>query len=398
VKTFTWGGRVYRIWKRHDSKNAPWQFGVQRGQKRTRVSLGTNDTATALTKAKLLLEASQSKQLAEVRAIINPGTAAAAPQYSSIAAMLRVFDSTPLDIGDKHREGILYSLRSFLAQSGQDPADLDAISCAVFSELTAQTYFNARLVKVQSEKNQEEQNRFKRSSNSTWSQMTCLFRPKLLAAYRRAGLLLPDLAPFLAVYEAERFTGINTRYNPPSQAVIRKTMHDWLNIEDRNTFLAVGLMLSCGLRKGEVSQVTWGMFNRSHDGALLDGRGRVKNQSGCFVVPPLDPYWTVLQRRIERRGWRGRPDETVLQGSLTETTDDVFRRLSHWLHGLGWRTQKKAHALRAYSGSLVAMKWGIYRAQNWLRHATVKVTEQAYTHFCNSRLYKPENIRVRFAP
>jgi integrase len=224
-----------------------------------------------------------------------------------------------------------------------------------------------------------------------------MFRPKLLAIYKRAGLVLPDLAPFIGVYQEERFAPGVVHYNPPGPKVIRDTAHSWARMTDRNTFLAVGLMLSCGLRKQEVAQVTWGMLGRSYDGALLDGRGWVKNKSGGFVVPPIDPYWRVMVRRIEREGWRGKSDELVLQGSLTERTELVFRNVSGWLAELGWRTQKKSHALRAFSGSLVAMKWGIYRAQQWLRHSSVTVTESNYSHFINSRVFNPDRVRIRFA-
>jgi hypothetical protein len=51
---------------------------------------------------------------------------------------------------------------------------------------------------------------------------------------------------------------------------------------------------------------------------------------------------------------------------------------------------KTNHALRAYAGSQVAMKYGIYEAQMWLRHSTVKVTEQNYSHFVNK--FKPADL------
>jgi hypothetical protein len=37
-----------------------------------------------------------------------------------------------------------------------------------------------------------------------------------------------------------------------------------------------------------------------------------------------------------------------------------------WPRGLGWETQKTNHGLRAYAGSQIAMKYGIYEAQTWL--------------------------------
>ncbi len=102
-------------------------------------------------------------------------------------------------------------------------------------------------------------------------------------------------------------------------------------------------------------------------------------------------------RRIAREGWRGAAEDYVLAGSETERTDDVFHRNSQWLREIGWRTQKTNHALRAYAGSLVAMRENIWRASAWLRHAGVKTTQQAYSHFINSRVFGPQDVRVRWA-
>jgi integrase len=55
-----------------------------------------------------------------------------------------------------------------------------------------------------------------------------------------------------------------------------------------------------------------------------------------------------------------------------------------------WETMKTNHALRAYAGSQVAMKYGIYDAQCWLRHSTVKVTEQHYSHFI--KRFRPADL------
>jgi len=69
----------------------------------------------------------------------------------------------------------------------------------------------------------------------------------------------------------------------------------------------------------------------------------------------------------------------MIEGSDTYREEDLFRGIGSWLRKLGWETRKTNHALRAYSGSQVAMKYGIYDAQAWLRHSTVKVTEDSYS-------------------
>jgi len=390
---FVYRGREYRLFKRSCSNTAPWQFQLERAGKRYRHSLGTTDKATGIAKAKLLLEAADKNQLDAMRAIVSPRPAA--PACSPLSKLIESFERMPLDISDTHRRNCVYSLKSVLIAAGAgDPLTLDA---SVLTEATARAYFDARILVAKKQRSQEDQARIKRSANSTFAQALCMFRPKVLSAYRREGLLFPDVQPFIEVFAEEKFTGITPVYLPPQPAVIRKTLHAWLKLTDRNMFIAIGLELACGLRKAEVSQTTWAMFTSSKDGALLDGRGAVKNSSGRFVVPPIDPFWTLLNRRIDREKWRGKPDELVLTGHHTERTDCTFRNTGSWLRALGWSTQKTNHALRAYAGSLVAMKFGLYRASAWLRHASVKVTQSHYTHFLDGRVFRPENVLIRWA-
>ena len=389
---FTWHGRSYRLFKRSVSPLAPWQFHLERAGSRKKQSLRTNDKAAAITKAKLILAAADKGELEAMRAVVTRRSGLA---YSPLAEVVKLFDRTPLDVSDVHRRNCVYSLKSVLlaARAGA----IEEVSAGVLTEATARAYFEQKISAAKAEASQEDEARVKRSANSTFAQALCIFRPKLLSTYRRAGLRLPDLQPFIDVFAEERFSGIAPVYRPPSEEILQRTLHAWPYLLDRNCFLAIGLELACGLRKSEVCQTTWGMWARTNSGALLDGRGRVKNASGHFSVPPIDPFWTVLNRRIKRQDWRGRDEDLVLTGTSTEITDCTFRETSAWLRSLGWETQKTNHALRAFSGSLVAMKFGIYRAAAWLRHSSIKVTQQHYTHFLDSRVFRPEQVLVRWA-
>lgn len=161
-------------------------------------------------------------------------------------------------------------------------------------------------------------------------------------------------------------------------------------------FITVGLELAFGLRAGEVTQIRRGMIVSERGRPLLDSRKvNVKSGLGTIVVPPLDPFWSCFVARIKREGWTWQPDDLLVPGTPTEI-DDLFRSIGAWMRGHKWETIKKSHALRAYCGSLIAMKFGIYRASHWLRHSTVKVTEGHYTHFLNHRIFRPEEILVRW--
>ncbi len=404
MQHFDHRGRTYRLFKRSGDRRAPWQFQIKRAGKRYATSTKTPVLDVAVTKAKMLLDAADKKELAQVRAILSPRNVQAS--LCSIGEVLRIFDSTVLDIGDKHRIGIHSCLGVVLRAGTGTTGDIEKLSTFCLNADTARQYFESALVKAQAQSSQEGAARVKRSANSTWCQMACLLRPKLLAAYQRAGLALPDVGPFLAVFTEEKFGKCETTYNPPSDNIVRSTLHAWLRlvpaigpyrVMDRNLFLAVGLELACGLRRGEVSQVTWGMMTERHGAPLLEGSMAVKNQSGRLCVTPIDPFWKLLQGRIEREGWRGKPSELVLAGTATDLAEDIFRNIGAWLRALGWKTEKTNHALRAYSGALVAMRFDVYRAQAWLRHRSVQTTQADYGHFVKNNVFRPEKVRIRWA-
>lgn len=387
-------GKEYRLFKRSADRNAAWYFQLKKAGVRYLTSTKSPVVSVAVTKAKALIEANARQELATVRAILNPRNTQSA--WSTIGQVLDTFDKTVLDIGEKHRTGIRSALNVVL-RAGTGKEDVTSLSAGCLTADTARRYFAAQLERARRQSSQEASGRVKRSANSTWCQAVCLFRPKLLVAYQKAGLTLPDLKPFLGVFDEEKFTKCTTVYNPPGDDVIRKTLHAWCKLSDRNMFLAVGLELACGLRRNEVSQVTWSMLTTRHGAPILDGAMDVKNQTGRLTVQPTDPFWTVLIRRIAREGWRGAGADTVLVGTATDLKEDIFRQVGAWLRGLGWETEKTNHALRAYSGCLVAMKFDCYRAQCWLRHRSVTTTQSDYGHFLRSAVFTPAKVKIRWA-
>ena len=390
-------GREYRLFKRQLGRDAPWYFEFERAGKRFKTSCKTNTTETAIAKAKSILDAADKKELAQVRGILSRRDKPAA--YCTIGQLLTAFDRAPLDVGAQHRRNCINCFRLVLARAqGTETGDVDQLSAQVLTADTGRQYFEAWLARAKACQEQDEEARAKRSANSIWRQAVCVLAPRLLAIYARQSLTLPDVEPFLKSGKLERFSASTTEiYNPPADSVIIKTLAGWRRLDDRNMFLAVGLELACGLRKQEVAQVTWGMFKRSMAAPLLDGRGWVKNQTGAFQVLPIDPFWRVLNKRIDKEGWRGQDGDLVLTGTATDREDIHFRNIGQWMRDLGWETEKTNHALRAYAGSLVAMKYGIYRASCWLRHRSIKTTEGHYSHFINRRVFNPDRVFIRWA-
>lgn len=393
---FNYRGRDWRIFKRGDGPKAKWYLYFEHAKKRYNHALGEVEKRAAITSAKIKIDAVLDGHKETLRASMQRDRSAM--KCCTIDALLNTYETTAqeADADTLHRNA--NCMRLVLRRALGVEADAVGGRLAdVLTEATADGYFKDAIRRSKAAGDQEEAARVKRSANSIFNQARSVLAPPLLKAYRQAELVLPDVEPFLRAYKESRFAGVAAVYDPPAEAVIRRTLHAWLRIKNRNRFIAVGLELACGLRKAEVQQVTWGMWVHHRDGWLLDGRGFVKNQRGRFVVPPIDPYWKLLNRRIDKMGWRRQPQELVLQGTATDLEDIIFRRVGRWLRLLGWETQKTNHALRAYSGSLVAMKWGVDRAHSWLRHASVKTTEQHYLHFLNERVFRPETVRIAWA-
>ena len=226
---------------------------------------------------------------------------------------------------------------------------------------------------------QEGSNRVLRSANSILRQALALFAPRYVGHMRDAGLVVPDLTEFRAEAQQQRFRGTAKRnWHPPSQEVIDRTLAAWRASADtdRNRYVAIWLELSCGLRKGEISQARWSWV-REHE---LAGSANVKNRTGQVRVQPLEPYWTEgIRTALPELFGPQCADGLLIGGTDTERNEGVFRRVSALLRDCGWESRTTNHALRALAGCWVTRERGIYGAQQFLRHSSVTVTEQHYS-------------------
>jgi len=181
-------------------------------------------------------------------------------------------------------------------------------------------------------------------------------------------------------------------YNPPREEIITKTLTAWAELADtdRNLYLAIGHELAFGLRISEVAQVCWGWHTSRGEYPVLDNSAHVKSGTGWLRVRALDPFYSAMMAQVELKGWRGEDDEYIIEGADTYRLDTLYRAATAWLRTMGWETLKTNHALRAYSGGQVAMRYDIYAAQMFLRHSSVTVTETSYAHFIKQ--FKPSDV------
>lgn len=417
---FEYRGAWFTIYKKYKGAEKPWYFSLwlEGSNKPIRHCLKTSLQDNAIITAKALLEGRDKNRLLAVRAALSPEVSEAqAAVYSPVTDLIAKWETMEgLDISARFRRDCVYCLKHVLKTVYGDKGL--AQHCGIFTPELVTAYLDKRTDYSRKAATALHQTRAKRSSNYLFNSMLSMFTPSVLGKFHKLGIGIADEASGMrAAFKENKFKGVTAEYEPPSDALIKRTLHAWARggngggngpgfelpagDRGRNMFLAIGIMLAFGLRRSEVSQVTWGMFTRTCGSPILDSRAvgsvQVKNHSARFTVPPLDPFWTVMMRRVKREGWRGADTDLVITGSYTERTEAIYRDIGRWLRAIGWKMQKTNHALRAYSGSMVAAKWGIYRASAWLRHSSVKVTEQHYDHFVKEHVFKPEKILMRFA-
>jgi len=387
-------GRNYRLFKRSDSRDAPWYLYFERRRRRYLYSCKTNAKETAIMTAKLYIDAVESQNQAAVQALLSR---TGEPERATVGQLIAALERLPgLEIADRTRADYINCLRNVLSRvHGPEP---DRLSTTLLNEATAEKWFELATERAKLAPDQGEAVRIKRSANSLFNQARGAVAPFIAAKLAKTGLALPDFAPFHHAFKQYGFRGVKSQvYRLPSDALVQRTLEEWKKLADRNQFLAVGLMLSCGLRAGELPQVCWGWIRQQGGVTMLSNAAQVKNQSGYLEVRPIDPYWSTLLRIAGKHGWRGAPEETILQGTDTEKSEGVTRGVSAWMRELGWETTKTNHALRAYAGGQVAMKYGIWSASGFLRHSSVLVTEQHYLYLIKSRTTDPDQIPITWA-
>jgi integrase len=220
------------------------------------------------------------------------------------------------------------------------------------------------------------------TANSLWRQAASLCAPRARFTYHKLRIDRECLAEFGKVGRVCQRPVSKAPPRPPSDDIIARTLSAWETSEERNLFLAVGHMLAFGLRIGEIEQAKENWWTVKYGVPMLCATGDFKNNHGYFELPALDPWFSLMRTKALTRGWLSTTptNDYLITGSMSYRTDGLERDVSTWLRGLGWETTKTNHALRAYAGSQVCLKFGVYKAKEFLRHSSVKVTEQHYMY------------------
>lgn len=241
-----------------------------------------------------------------------------------------------------------------------------------------------------------------RSTNSIAAHILGLFNVQTLLHFKSLGLELPDIIKLREAIRSRRFARVpRQELGFVSDEIAAHTFRSWESLP-RDQFLAFGLALSFGLRRGEIGQTRWGWHTIINGQPYLSAGAdtvTVKSGTGNLGVRAVDPFYTTMMTRIDREGWRGDKEDFVLSGSVTNRTSGVFRDLSRFMRGQGWSTRKTIHAVRQWVASQIAMlERSDYAAKIWLRHGDCETFASHYSKGVTALLISnPNLITVRWA-
>lgn len=420
---FKYAGRHWRLFKRDVAPDSPWQIEWQRSidgrTDRQRHSLHSSSLTHALAAAKALID----RWLAGHR---RPKKSEAC---ASLREVLAIVDQLPITASLASRASYVWSLRWVLRLAlGITDAQVDELRADVLSKDTARRFWNAAMTHANGIGDQSERSKYLRNCVTFYDNAKALFAPLPLDAMKETfHLKLPSLEDFRngrKLFLREKVETV-AEFTPPPQAIERRTLVEWVRlgrtpgytfpgehkhggalseIDRRNMFIAVGLALAFGFRKGDFIRARWNWFVRDESGPLCRVQGeRQKNRRSVIEVSAVDPFWTILNRIVDRNGWRSGPDwqsspdayclaerasEPIAQrgsrfkrGGVSDRTYWPAYLVGHWLRWLGWTTQKTNHALRDLVASKLTMKYGLDAACDWCRHAQQATTESHYNRF-----------------
>jgi len=351
------------------------------------------------------------------RAGIFQPVKAAAPVCSTFGDLFAAVGRLDMVADAKSRACYVWGARRFIAFALDRP-DVPTLSLGVVNGETGAQFWTRALAHVGTLASQAEQQKFKRQVRGWFTNSKALFAADAVKSFAACGIIGPDAAAIAAFRASKpgRFKVARAGFVAPDNTVLRATFRAWLRLGRTpavlplnetargNMFLAIGLMFAAGLRKNEVRQLRWRHLTHDADGVpriVADGI-QVKKGSGRLEVKPLDPFWSLLIRGLERNGWRGAPDDFVLaervqtpgvhgglvfsHGGPSDRNYWPFYHVGKWLRSLGWQLQKSNHALRDCAASYVTMKFGLDRAKLFCRHENRATTEANYSRFVREDL------------
>lgn len=311
-------------------------------------------------------------------ALMNP-TAKVATVNDVILAHEAAEKALSLNSGtaSDYRNSLIVVLRQAIAhQKGVVMSD-ERIKELPLSKLTHQVFADFRVARVAlAGEDKAAQEQKKRSANRTITFVASLFSQAARRHYSH--LVLP--ANLDDVLKAARFRKVGSIVKRmPEVEVLRRLFTEIgdMRAKDQNLYIAFLLGAHAGFRKKEIAgaRPDW-----LQEGATP--RIWVRTTSD-FVAKSYEERFSEIQPWLyDELSALTKDRPRMLNGTLEERSDLVFRRLNEWVKSCGFLNTKGGrgvHGLRFLFGAYVANRRSIYTAQKFLGHESITTTEDHYT-------------------
>jgi integrase len=367
---FKYQGRWYQLYKRTSGRDGSYYVRFQHGGKTHKKCLETNQRLVAISYAKVLIEKVRAGKWEDVEKLKARQSAAT---LGKVFPIYQEFAGIQANSIKNNIWALGKIVKMALGVSKVEEVSLNELNASLVMK------FQEAMVKMYRErvgKDVEQQRRAKeqalRSSRSIVHQARCLFNKEkeMVQRYEARGLKVPAC---VQEFLGKKMDGRDTKreYLPPADEVVQKAFTDIEKMKDtdRTTYLAFWLATGAGLRRGEILRVRWEHFvTRNGERWVSGGIGKDGER---IEVPVQARAWSVLSQFAQKEG-------PVLgeRASL-----EYARRINWWMKQQGWNTEKKLHELRAYVGSLIYMTGNHVAAMKFMRHKTIRMTEQFYARY-----------------
>ena len=259
-------------------------------------------------------------------------------------------------------------------------AAVDAASLEVLTPEAVQAWRLSFAARAQGDARREKAARV--SANSLIRQAASLFSQKVV---RFLGpLTLPTPRPFAGV---EKFPRESQRYVSRFDAgdLLRRARRE-LATRHSDAFIVILLGLVAGLRRGEIDSLLWENVDLDNGRIIVDSseHGRLKTPESHGAVD-IDGHMVEILRGFRARAGSkfviegGRESHSTARRTWCRyRCESTFDFVTLWLRRRGVNNAKPLHTLRKESGSLVAQQYGLFPAQQHLRHRDISTTAHFY--------------------
>ena len=348
-----------------------YSYRVQIGKKRFKRSTGQTTRAAALAQAKIIAKGLRGDGHAR-ETMVRPG-------FANVGDVLKVW----MECSDARTRGNnAGALRKWVRAFADGDADNVAITRLTAEEL--EKYLRGWKGSAEGRK-------------STGRQILSVFAPRAMSWYRRAGLVLPDMAALRAVeLGARRGEARFEGFTVIPEAVLRRMdaaaerLRRHPNKNLRRVWAVYALMRRCGLRNSEVAALRWDWIVKGARNPLWRIEARRLEDGTTFAPKGSAGDVPVRLRTLAelRRAMGTREGFVIPRENKTDAEILTHRTINRFVRRFLPGRQKVSYELRKQFGAEIARRSGLEVASKVLRHSDIKTTWKHY----HALLEEPEPL------